>query len=300
MLDLARLIALRELALRGTIAAAAEAMGYTPSAVSQQIAALERDAGVALTSRSGRRLVLTPAGQRLVTRTHALLDAVEAAESELRDAGPEPTGTVRLAVFQSAALTLVAGTMLRLRASHPALRVTVTQTEPGAALADVWAREFDLVVAEEYPHHAAPHYPGVVRRPLVSDELRLAVGGAWVRVDTIEQLAAAPWVMEPPGTATRHFAEQTCRLAGFEPEVRFSTSDLQAHLMLVERGLAVAILPGLMAGRASPAVRLVPLQGSPRRTVFSAMRESSLVDPAVDAVRAALEAEARESGSTRV
>ncbi len=292
MLDLARLVALRELALRGTIAAAAEAMGYTPSAVSQQLTALEREAGVALTVRSGRSVVLTPAGQRLVTRAHQLLDTMELAEAELHELAAESIGTVRLAVFQSAALTLVPGALLRLRETHPRLRVHVTQSEPGAALADTWAREFDLVVAEEYPHHSAPHYPGVVRRPLVRDELRLAVGGAWSDAEGVSDLAAAAWVMEPAGTSTRHFAEQTCRVAGFEPDVRFETADLQAHVLLVQRGLAVALLPGLMVGHSGAQLRTVGLDGAPHRTVFTATRASSRLDPAVEAVRQALESEA--------
>ena len=295
MLDLARLAALRELALRGTIAAAAQAMGYTPSAVSQQIAALERDAGVPLTVRSGRTVVLTAAGQRLVTRAHQLLDMMELAESELHERAAQAAGTVRIAVFQSAALTLVPGALLRLRQTHPRLRVHVTQSEPGAALADTWAREFDLVVAEEYPHHSAPHYPGISRRPLIRDELRLAVGGAYSDTESVADLADAAWVMEPVGTNTRHFAEQTCRVAGFEPDVRFETADLQAHVLLVERGLGVAILPGLMVEHGGARIRTVSLPGAPERTVFTATRASSRQDPAVAAVRGALEREAAAS-----
>ncbi|WP_062386749.1 LysR family transcriptional regulator [Demequina iriomotensis] len=291
MLDLTRLVALRELALRGTIAAAADALGYTASAVSQQLAALEREAEVPLTIRAGRGVVLTPAGERLVARTHELLDTMELAEAELHSESGRLTGTVRLAVFQSAALTLVTGALLRLRELHPELRVLVTQTEPEEAFADTWAREYDLVVAEEYPGHSAPHYPGVVRRPLVRDELLLAVGGDWAGATSVSDLAGAPWVMEPHGTATRHFAEQTCRLAGFEPDVRFASSDLQAHVQLVSKGLAVAILPGLMVAYAGIGARVMPLEGGPRRTVFAAMRATSRLDPAVEAVRQALEAE---------
>ncbi|MDN4474417.1 LysR family transcriptional regulator [Demequina sp. SYSU T00192] len=292
MLDLVRLVALRELALRGTIAAAADALGYTASAVSQQLATLEREAGVPLTIRSGRRVILTPAGERLVARTHELLDTMELAEAELSAGSGRVTGTVRLAVFQSAALTIVTGALLRLRESHPGIRVKVTQTEPEEAFADTWAREYDLVVAEEYPHHSAPHYPGVVRRPLVRDELLLAVGGEWAGASSVAELADAAWVMEPAGTATRHFAEQTCRVAGFEPDVRFESSDLQAHVQLVQKGLAVAILPGLMVSYAGIDARVLPLAGGPRRTVFTAMRATSRRDPAVEAVRAALEASA--------
>ncbi|WP_062464657.1 LysR family transcriptional regulator [Demequina soli] len=298
MLDLTRLVALRELALRGTIAAAADALGYTASAVSQQLAALEREAGVPLTIRAGRGVVLTPAGERLVARTHEMLDTMEVAEAELRAEAGGLSGTVRLAVFQSAALTLVTGALIDLRDSHPGIRVVVTQTEPEEAFADTWAREYDLVVAEEYPHHSAPHYPGVIRRPLVRDALLLAVGGEWAGAASVAELADAAWVMEPPGTATRHFAEQTCRVAGFEPDVRFASSDLQAHVQLVERGLAVAILPGLMVEHAGIGARVIPLEGGPRRTVFTAMRASSRLDPAVQAVRTALEEQAGPSAGS--
>lgn len=288
MLDLHRLATLREFAHRGTLAATAESLGYTASAVSQQLAALEREAGVPLTRRAGRVLRLTHAGERLVARAGEILAVVEVAEAELRS-GSTPTGTVRLAVFQSAALTLVPRAVAALSASDPGIRVVVTESEPGAALAETWSRDYDLVVAEEYPHHSAPHYPGILRRPLAQDELRLAVGGPWVGASDVSDLSEAVWVMEPPGTGTRHFAEQTCRLAGFEPDVRYITPDLEAHVQLVRAGLAVAILPGLMASHAGMLEGTLPLAGAPLRTIFTAMRATSAKDGAVERVRHALE-----------
>ncbi len=289
MLDLTRLRMLREFAARGTIAAAADAMGYTPSAISQQLSVLEREAGVPLTVRSGRRLRLTAAGERLVGRADTVLATLEIAQAELRGGADAIDGTVRLAVFQSAALSLLPAALLALAAAHPALRVYVTQSEPGAALADTWARNFDLVVAEEYPHHSAPHYQGIDRSPLISDEIRLCIGGKWSAVTTLAEVCDAPWVMEPEGTATRHFAEQACRTAGFEPDIRFETADLQAHVGYIEAGLAVGFLPGLMwrqAGLESSALPLLPFA---QRTVFTAARASSRHDAAIGAVRTALE-----------
>ncbi|MDN4481991.1 LysR family transcriptional regulator [Demequina lignilytica] len=288
MLDLVRLATLRELAQRGTVAAAADALGYTPSAVSQQLAALERQAGVPLTRRTGRGLRLTPAGERLVARAGELLATMEIAEAELRS-GTAPAGTVRVAAFQSASLTIIPRAVAMLRETDPLIRTVVTESEPGAALAETWSRDYDLVVAEEYPHHSAPHYPGVMRRDLTRDELRLAVGGRWVTATSVAALVDAVWVMEPAGTGTRHFAEQTCRLAGFEPDIRFVTPDLQAHVQLVRDGLAVAILPGLMAEHAGLLEDTHPLPGAPLRTIFTAMRESTADDGAVDRVRRALE-----------
>ena len=280
---------LREFAARGTLAATADAMGYSPSAISQQLSILEREAGVPLTVRAGRGLRLTAAGERLVARAEVILATLEIAQAELRSGAETVDGTVRLAVFQSAALSLVPAALGILAAAHPALRVRVTQSEPGAALADTWARNFDLVVAEEYPHHSAPHYPGVDRRPLMSDEIRLCVGGMWSASTTLDALSDAPWVMEPEGTATRHFAEQACRTAGFEPDVRFETADLQAHVRYIQEGLAVGLLPGLMWSQTGREVTALPLLPVAERTIFTAARESSGHDAAIGAVRAALE-----------
>ncbi len=297
MLDLNRLAMLREFAVRGTLAATAEAMGYTPSAISQQLAVLEREAGTPLTVRSGRRLRLTPAGERLVVHANAVLATLEEAQAELRLHRESVRGTVKLAVFQSAALALVPPALRALGTAHPDLRVLVTQSEPGAALADTWARDFDLVVAEEYPHHSAPHYPDVDRRPLVTDEIRLCVGGPWEDATGLSDVSGATWVMEPRGTATRHFAEQACRTAGFEPDVRFETADLQAHVRYIESGLAVGLLPGLMWGRGDMAASAHSLTPAAYRTVFTAARRTSRHDSAIGAVRDALEHSAQELGA---
>jgi len=292
MLDLHRLSLLRELSLRGTITAVAATTGLSASAVSQHLSTLEREAGVALLRRSGRTLALTPAAERLVNRTEELLATMERAQSELAETGV-PQGTVRLAIFQSAALALLPGALLHLRDRHPDVRVIATQREPAAALEDTWVRDVDLVVAEEYPHHAAPHYPGVERVPLTHDEILLAVGRS-LDIHGLADAARVPWVMEPRGAASRHYAEQQCRLAGFEPDVRFETADLQTHAQLVESGLAVALIPGLMwRGRAIDAhARRLPER--PHRTVFTAARGSSRRSAAVSAVRSALLQAARD------
>jgi DNA-binding transcriptional LysR family regulator len=287
MLDANQLRTLREFALRGTISATADALGYTASAVSQQLAALERSAGASLTRRVGRRLVLTPAGVSLAASADEVLAALERAQSAVRGVTANISGTVRLAVFQSAALSLLPLALRYVRRAAPELRVQVTQSEPAQALEDTWAREFDLVVAEEYPHHSAPHYSGLVRDTLVADDIRLATPLAHAGT-SMRSCAQVPWVMEPRGTASRHFAEQLCRVTGFEPDVRFETADLQAHIALVSAGEAVALVPDLMRADAEGGLALHPLPQSPARTVFTAMRESSLADPAIRVVISSL------------
>lgn len=289
MLDVRRLRLLREVELRGTLSAVAEALHQSPSSVSQQISQLEREVGTPLLQRTGRGVALTPAAELLTARTATILDELEQAETDLAVAEQEVLGTVDIAVFQSAALALMPRTLSLLAEQHPRLRVTMTQHEPETALRGTWARDFDLVVAEEYPGHAAPHHPGLDRVPLTTDRIRLAVPAtpAFDGVRSLADAAAVAWTMEPHGAASRHFAEQACRVAGFEPDVRFSTADLQTHLALVRSGNAVALVPDLMLTD-DPAVRLVDLDGEPSRAVFTAVREATARRPSITAVRAVL------------
>lgn len=293
MLDVRRLRLLRELSVRGTLAEVADALHQSPSSVSQQLTQLEREVGVDLLRKVGRRVQLTPAAELLVEHTVAILERLERAESELASLGDEASGTVRIAVFQSAALAFMPRMLADLARGHPRLRVTMSQREPEEALYETWVREFDLVIAEQYPDHAAPWHPELDREPLTTDALRLAVppaGEPWDAIASIGDAAGVPWVMEPKGAASRHWAEQMCRSAGFEPDVRFETADLEAHVALIEAGNAVAILPGLMTVRRRPDARMVDLPGSPRRTVFTATRRSIAATPPIVACRAALAA----------
>lgn len=279
MLDLRRLRLLRELKIRGTIAAVAEALAYSPSSVSQQLSLLETEAGVPLLVKVGRRVQLTPQAEVLVAHTALLLERIELMEAELDSSLTEVRGTVRLAVFQSAALGIIPQALTLLAREYPALRVEITQREPENALFEVWARDFDLVIAEQYPGHSAPRQPDLDRVGLCRDELRLAGS------PSLADAASRAWVMEPRGTASRHWAEQLCRTAGFEPDVRFETADLQAHIRFVESGNAVALLPDLVWGGRDPSVPLTTLPGAPSREVFTSVRAASRERPTVVAIR---------------
>jgi DNA-binding transcriptional LysR family regulator len=171
----------------------------------------------------------------------------------------------------------------------------MVQREPEEALRETWARDFDMVIAEQYPAHAAPHHPGLDRRALITDAIRLALPAEDAALHQVGSLAEArrmPWVMEPRGTASRHFAEQLCRGAGFEPDVRYETADLQAHIRLVESGNAVALIPDLVWAGRSTSCRLLTLPGTPHRTIFTAQRVAGAASPVARAFRATLEAAA--------
>ncbi len=290
MLDVRRLRLLREVQVRGTIAAVAAAVHLSPSAVSQQLSQLEREAGHPLLRKAGRRVQLTAQGEILVEHTAAILARLELAESDLLSSLGEATGTVRVAMFQSAALALMVPMLSMLGQQHPRLRVDLTQREPETALLETFARDFDLVVAEQYPGHAAPWHPDLDRVVLTHDAIRLAVPRSWRQITTLADTSELPWVVERRGTASRHFAEQLCRTAGFELDARFETDDLQVHAALVRSGNAVALIPDLLWEGRRPPVRLLTLTHDPYRTVFTATRRSTVDRPSVVAVREALDA----------
>jgi DNA-binding transcriptional LysR family regulator len=150
MLDVRRLRVLREFANRGTIAATADALGYTPPAVSQQLAALEREAGVNLLERAGRTRRLTPAGAELVARTEAVLRELEAAEAALARQSTHVAGVLRAAAFPSAHRALLPPAIRRL-ALHPELEVHTRELEPEDSIPLLKLGELDLVIAQEYP-----------------------------------------------------------------------------------------------------------------------------------------------------
>jgi len=305
MLDVRRLRLLSELKLRGTLAGVAEALAYTPSAVSQQLALLEKEAGVELLQKVGRRVQLTPQAEILVQHTELLLERLEIAEADMTASLTTVSGTVRVAVFQSAAHAVIPRALTLLGTEYPDLRVEITEREPELGLFEVSARDFDLVIAEQYPGHTRAHWADLDRVNLAADTLRLAVppvaadsgriaaplpGGRVAATDIADLRNAAswPWVMEPEGTASRQWATQLCRSAGFEPDVRYETADLIAHIRLIQSGNAVGVLPDLVWSGATPTVRLLDLPGGPERTIFTAARRSSAGRPGVLAVRDAL------------
>ncbi|HEY1104696.1 MAG TPA: LysR substrate-binding domain-containing protein, partial [Agromyces sp.] len=183
-----------------------------------------------------------------------------------------------------------------LRAEHPALRVEITEREPDVGLFEVAARDFDLVIAEQYPGHTRAHRAELDRVHLAADTIRLALPPhptAAIGETGLAGAASLPWVLEPAGTASREWAEQLCREAGFEPDVRFETADLMAHIRLIRSGNAVGVLPDLVWAGAAPSVRLVDLPGHPVREVFTSTRHAAAARPAVVACRDALARAAR-------
>ena len=289
MLDLRRLRLLRELARRGTITAVAEALSYSPSAVSQQLTALEKETGVRLLEPAGRRVRLTPQADLLVAHAQVLLEDMERAEAALARSLSETAGTLRVAAFQTAVLALVPHALSQLARQHPSLRVEVTELEPELALPALIVGEFDLVLCEEYPGFPLPRPRETERHDLFTDELRLITPAGWSE-QSLSSLASRPFVLEPVGTTARQWATAACRQAGFEPDVRYTTTDLQIHLRLVESGLAAALLPDLSGAGDRQDVAAFRLRGRPSRQIFTTVRSGAARHPKVQAFTTALTA----------
>jgi DNA-binding transcriptional LysR family regulator len=292
MLDVRRLHMLRELAERGTIAATAEALGYTPPAVSQHLAALERQVGVALLERQGRRVALTPAARLLVARTERVLAELEAAEAELAAGNGELRGSVRLAAFPTAAATLVPNAMALFAERHPGAEVLLSELEPEDALPALKLGEADLAVVHEYDFSPRGDDPSVELTPLIEDEIRVAVpvdhpaAGAEV---ALEALAGERWIAGYVDTACYRVVVTACRAAGFEPRIVARSNDFRVVLALVAAGQGVALVPGLAVDEPPAGVCLARPAGRPLgRRVLAAVRAGGGGHPAVVALLDAL------------
>ncbi|WP_243229665.1 LysR family transcriptional regulator [Microbacterium sp. CIAB417] len=286
MFELRRLRLLHEFALRGTIAEVAAALSYSPSTVSQQLAQLEREAGVALLEPDGRRVRLTAQGRLLAAHAARALELDEAARAELSSSA-DSSAVVRIAVMPTAAEALVPPALTILSERMPRLRVEMREMAPEVGLFELQARGFDLVVAEQYPGYTRPVSEGIERTLLGRDPVRVALPRG-DRARGLADLRDRAWVLEPEGAAVRQWAVQQCRAAGFEPDVRYEATDLVAHARLVAAGHAVALLPDLIWTGDHASVRLLDLPGSPVREIFAATRASSRDSARVGAVRDAL------------
>ena len=190
MLDVHRLRLLRELRHRGTLAAVARALGYSPSTISHQLDVLEREAGVPLLEPIGRRVQLTAEALLLVEHAEAVLERLERAEADLAAARGEATGTLHLATFQTVAHSLVIDLLARLEGGP--LVLDITHLTAQRALEAVLAGDFDMVLAEEFPGAPMPFVDGLEVEEVCRDPLLLAVPDGWDPDD----VAAMPWAVE--------------------------------------------------------------------------------------------------------
>src|SRR6478735_1080850 len=239
MLELRRLRLLRELHERGTIAAVADALQFTPSAVSQQLNLLERETGVQLLEKKGRGVRLTDPALVLVGHAQALLERAARAEADLAAAANTIGGRARIAAFPSVAIALAIPAIERLQ--HTALRCELIEGEPEQALPQLALGDVDLVLGDEWQHQPWRIPPTLTRHHLFDDPVLLVGSDA-----PLDDQAGRVWTSGHAGMAWDEMIQRTCREhGGFEPDIRHRTNDANVSLALVRRGLAVTLLPQL-------------------------------------------------------
>ncbi|MFJ6719397.1 LysR family transcriptional regulator [Streptomyces sp. NPDC091259] len=294
MLDVKRMVMLRDLAEHGKVTVVADLHRVTPSAVSQQLRALEAEAGAVLVEREGRGLRLTPAGAALAGACEPVLAALERAEGAVRALDAGPVGEVRIGCAPSALATVAAPLLAALAPRHPLLRPRIVQADPEEAVPLLRQRRLDLAVVYAYPLLGAPPASGTSAVPLFEDPLCLALPEALLPAyerDGLAALREADWVGAPAPSSCREMLLHACRNAGFTPRLAHECGDLRAGLWLVATGRAVSMLPKLMCDAPPPGTVVVDLPG-PGRTLEALVRAGTEAQPAVAAVLAALTARA--------
>ena len=294
MLDVRRLRLLRELAHRGTIAAVAEALAYTPSAVSQQLSALEREAGLPLLERSGRRVVLTPAGRNLVRHAETVLEQLERAAAELASARQGLAGPLRIGTFPSAGRTIIPAALIALARQHPGLEPMISEIDPADVADALRAGDLEVALIHEYDFAAAGPEPGLATAALCTEAMYLAspapedpsAGPEAADAAVIGRWRDGPWITASPGTMCQQMTVRACQAAGFTPRTRHRVDDFSTMLTLVAAGQGVALLPQLGLADLPPGVVLTRLRLS-RRTKI-AYRSGAGRHPAVAAITTAL------------
>jgi DNA-binding transcriptional LysR family regulator len=309
MLGVWRLQLLREISRRGSIKAAAEAMEITPSAVSQQLAILEREAGVQLLEKSGRRVRLTEAAQRLVRHADAITGAIAAAEADLASMQQAVTGTLRVSAFPTAARAVMPPVMTALSRLHPELRVTLRDLEADESLTALRNDEIDIAIVDDYGDGSRVTDPGLEVCEFMRDLIYLATATEAPREGRpsatgavsptprtppagearLEEFRNAFWIMDTDNSHLSRVVLQECRRLGFEPHIRSSCKDFSVIIALVEAGLGVGVLPGLALLDRPVRARVRPIAPPLARRISSVIRPERRSHPMIVSALAELE-----------
>ncbi|GHD89593.1 LysR family transcriptional regulator [Streptomyces naganishii] len=285
MLDLQRLRALHAVSVHGSVGAAAVALGYTSSAVSQQIAKLERETRTVLLERAGRGVRLTDEARQLVATAGELLAIVERAETELEERRGVPAGRLTVAAFPSAARGLLPPVLADLARRHPGLDARLTEIDPHLSVGLVAKGAVDLAVAHDWDIAPLPAPEGVEHAAIGEDlcDLLVPVGHRLAGRSGVQrsELGGERWVCQPPGRVCHDWLLRTLRAAGHEPEVVHQAEENPTLVALVAAGLGVALIPRLGRGPLPEGVVEVPLDPVPVRRLYALWRKGAARRPAI-------------------
>ena len=300
MIEVRRLRLLLELTRRGTVTAVAEALAYTPSAVSQQLAALEREAGVPLLERAGRRVALTPAGTVLAGYAESVLATLEEASAALAATQDSLTGPLRIGAFPSAARVILPPALVALGRDHPGLELMVTELDPVDVPDALRAGTLDVALTFVYDYVPTTPDPALDTEPLLEEVVYLATSDlAQASVEertSIENWRDAPWIAGSPGTLCHTLIIRACEAQGFTPRIQHYADDFGTVLALVAAGQGVSLVPELGVAHHPPDDTLIPLTA--RRRGRIAYRKGTHGNPLIAAFTSAVRAETADDGET--
>ncbi|MDQ0841446.1 LysR family transcriptional regulator [Streptomyces sp. V1I6] len=295
MLNLERLRTLDALARHGSVSAAADGLHVTTSAVSQQMAKLEREVGQQLLAKNGRGVRLTDAGRLLADHAARILSQVELAQSDIEARRGQAVGEVRIGAFPTAARGLFPAAVSTLRRDHPELRVLSMELEPEAGVRGVIRGDLDLAVVLDWSNKRLPVPGGLAQAQLLDDVPDVAMPAGHplanrAEVD-LEDFADDEWVSWPEGEFCHEWLMFTLRSKGFEPRIGHRAGEHHTQLALIAAGLGVCVAPRLGRGPVPEGVALVPVRQRMRRHVYAVWRTDADRRPsiraAVEALRAA-------------
>ena len=301
MLNVGRLRVFREVAHRGSFSAAAVALDYTQSAVSQQVAALETETGLTLLERHPRGVTLTAAGQTLVGHADGILARLEAAEEALQAISGLRGGRLRMATFPSAGATLMPQAIAEFRAAHPEVELSLVEGEPEEIAPRLRGGELDLALLFEFEGESLDA-GRATRAELLEDPMFLALPrehrlAARERL-RLSDLAGEAWVQTSQASNCARHVVQRCHAAGFEPNVAFESDDYQTIQGLVAAGVGVALIPRMALSPPREDIAIRSLADGPVRSVIAATPPSARLVPAAGAMLGILEGIAAEGAKS--
>jgi DNA-binding transcriptional LysR family regulator len=299
VIDVRRLLVLQELSRQGTVNAAAAALHLTPSAVSQQLAALSRELGCQITEKEGRNLRITSAGQLLLGHADEISAQLEALKSDLERHHLGEVGLVRVGAFQTAAKRIVVPASAALALTHSRLQVNLSQVDAPRSLQELIAGRLEIALSVEYVDSPPRTDPRFSRIELMQDEFRalLPAGHRLAKKSRVElgDLRDEPWIGSIPGSPCHFVTMAACAAAGFAPQVRHEIDDWAITIELVASGLGVGLIPTLAEPPPRSDIAIVPLSGRPAaRNIVAFTRRGTEESPTIARVIAAMK-EAVES-----
>jgi len=284
-MDIVRLRTLRELAHRGTMAATAEALGLTPSAISQHISALEDAAGVTLTQRDGRGVRLTPAGEVLAHHAQQMLSILDEARAELALLKADISGNLRVAAFASVSLALMPSVIAQLASRYPRLTIQLEEMEPNEGLAALKAWRSDIALIDDLSMLLDTKHDAISLTPLMQDSLYALVPDSHPLAAqtscSLTDLRLDVWALDLPSSAFRAFVHSLCTQHGFEPRIQVGARSFETIFAMVAAGNAVSVAPGLWLKQPRRGVNVLALRPEAGRKISVAYRRGERHHPAI-------------------